>query len=136
MEDNAERCGMPRARKVLVAAVLGGVGLLGGAPTWPVAADGLATASPTAHTDKGDVVGTREGAIDAFLGVPYAAPPVGDLRFRPPQPHASWTTPVQATRVATPCPQVRPTNIGSEDCLYLNVYTPARITAAARPVMV
>jgi len=46
MEDNAERCGMPRARKVLVAAVLGGVGLLGGAPTWPVAADGLATASP------------------------------------------------------------------------------------------
>jgi len=43
---------------------------------------------------------------------------------------------VQATRVATPCPQVRPTNIGSEDCLYLNVYTPARITAAARPVMV
>jgi len=82
------------------------------------------------------VVGTREGAIDAFLGVPYAAPPVGDLRFRPPQPHASWTTPVQATRVATPCPQVRPTNIGSEDCLYLNVYTPARITAAARPVMV
>jgi len=45
MEDNAERCGMPRARKVLVAAVLGGVGLLGGAPTWPVAADGLATAS-------------------------------------------------------------------------------------------
>lgn len=136
MTDNTEQCRMPRVRRMLAAAALGGASLLGGAPAWPAAADGLAGAPPTARTDKGDVVGTRVGAIEAFLGVPYAAPPVGDLRFRAPQPHAPWTTPVQATQVATPCPQVRPTNIGSEDCLYLNVYTPAHIAAADRPVMV
>ncbi len=57
-------------------------------------------AAPTVMTDKGPVIGkvlpgTPE--VDAFLGVPYAAPPVGRLRLRPPEPHARWTTPIEAT---------------------------------------
>ncbi len=136
--NRSERRGLPRTCRAVAVAALGGATLLGGVAVQPAAADGLATASPTARTDKGSVIGTREGAIGAFLGVPYAAPPVGSLRLRPPQPHASWTTPVQATQVATPCPQVRPPTgvVGSEDCLYLNVYTPANNAAANRPVMV
>ena len=136
MKDNRTHRAAPRSRTALSAALLGGASLLCGTPAWPAAADGLSAASPTASTDKGEVVGIQQGTIDAFLGVPYAAPPLGDLRLRPPQPHAPWTTPVQATQVATPCPQVRPVAIGSEDCLYLNVYTPARTAAADRPVMV
>ena len=106
------------------------------------AADGLSASPPTAQTDKGPVIGTSLGSVQAFLGVPYAAPPVGPFRFRPPRPHAPWSTPVQATQVAQPCPQVRavpgsaPLISGSEDCLYLNVYTPAKAVSAGRAVMV
>ena len=106
------------------------------------AGDGLSASPPTAQTDKGVVVGTSLGSVQAFLGVPYAAPPVGPLRFRPPRAHAPWSTPVQATQVAQPCPQTRtvpgsaPVITGSEDCLYLNVYTPAKAVSAGRPVMV
>ncbi len=136
MPDDNTRCAMPRARRTLIATLLGSASLLGAAAARPAAAAGLAGTPPTARTASGQVIGVHQGTIDAFLGVPYAAPPVGDLRLRPPQPHAPWTTPVQATQVATPCPQVRPTPIGSEDCLYLNVYTPAHASSARRPVMV
>lgn len=109
--------------------------LLCGATAQPARADDLTSGSPTVTTDRGEVIGLREGAIDAFLGIPYAAPPVGDLRFRPPQRHAAWTTPIQP-KLGAFCPQNRPTAIGSEDCLYLNVYTPANSAAANVPVMV
>ncbi len=76
------------------------------------------------RTDKGVVVGSTEDRVAAFLGIPYAAPPTGDLRFRAPQPHAAWTTPLQATAYGSPCPQSA--RLGSpsldEDCLYLNVW--------------
>jgi len=132
---------MKRSREALVAAALGGAALLGSTPAWSQAGD-LTEASPVVSTDRGDVVGTRVGTINAFLGVPYAAPPVGNLRFRPPRQHAFWTTPVQATQVAQPCSQNRqagangPVPIGSEDCLYLNVRTPAQNSSERRPVMV
>ena len=109
----------------------------------PSQATGLKAGPPVVRTDKGEVVGLREGAIRVFLGVPYAAAPLGDLRFRPAEPHAPWTTPVQATKFAQPCVQnanmganapVVP--LGSEDCLYLNVYTPARAGSERLPVMV
>ncbi len=130
-----------RSRKALVAAALGGAALLGSTPAWSQA-DDLVAAPPSVGTDRGNVVGTRVGTVAAFLGVPYAAPPVGDLRFRPPRRHAAWTAPVQATQVAQPCPQNRqagangPVPIGSEDCLYLNVWTPAQAQSERRPVMV
>ncbi len=99
-------------------------------PVWAQAA------APTVKTNKGTVVGLSVGTVNEFLGVPYAAPPVGDLRFRAPVPHAPWTTPIQATQVAAVCPQIRPVATGSEDCLYLNVYAPVGAVAAGRPVMV
>ncbi len=60
-------------------------------------------------------------------GVPYAAPPVGDLRWRPPQPPAPWSGVRAATAFASQCPQIADggTITGAEDCLYLNVWAPA-----------
>src|SRR5207249_8358240 len=64
------------------------------------------------------------GGIHKFLGIPYAAPPVGDLRWRPPQHHGSFPGFLQqATQFGSACTQ--PEGVGSEDCLFLNVYTPA-----------
>jgi len=77
--------------------------------------DGLVRGSSTA-------AGVRE-----FLGIPYAAPPVGELRWRPPVPHAPWFEPLDATHFANHCPQtVSPFGIASttEDCMFLNVFTP------------
>jgi len=89
----------------------------------------------------GLVVGAREGAVVAFLGIPYAAPPVGRLRWRPPQPPAPWTGVRSATASGLPCPQPRfggaPfVTAWSEDCLTLNVWVPAAPSAAPRPVLV
>ena len=76
----------------------------------------------------------------AFLGIPYAAPPVGELRWKPPQPVARWKTLRMATQFGAACPQ-HPANwfpyLGwSEDCLYLNVWTPQLSANARRPVLI
>ncbi len=81
-----------------------------------------------AVTDKGPVMGLRTETMNKFLGVPYAAPPVGTLRWQPPQPAARWHGLRDATQFANHCPQgASPFGLPSltEDCLYLNVYTPA-----------
>jgi para-nitrobenzyl esterase len=75
-------------------------------------------------TDKGQVQGVNSGGVRSFLGIPFAAAPTGPLRFAAPQPHAAWTTTLNATVAGTPCPQNGQTTI-SEDCLNLNVFTPA-----------
>jgi para-nitrobenzyl esterase len=93
--------------------------------------------------------GSLEGAVDSatgvlvFRGVPYAAPPVGRLRWRPPEPAPRWTGVRQAARLGRNCTQPRmyddidPFAAGvSEDCLYLNVWTAGTAPAARRPVMV
>ena len=87
-------------------------------------------AGPVVPTGDGPVRGMTAGSIDEFLGIPYAAPPTGHLRWRPPQPPAKWQGVRDATQFGPTCPQppspfVPPGPI-SEDCLYLNVYTPAR----------
>jgi para-nitrobenzyl esterase len=84
--------------------------------------------SVVAATDKGPIVGLRAKTMNKFLGIPYAAPPVGALRWRPPQPPARWHGLRDATQFANHCPQpATPFGLPSttEDCLYLNVYTPA-----------
>lgn len=94
--------------------------------------------------------GVLEGAVDSatgvlvFRGIPYAAPPVGALRWRPPQPAARWTSVRPARDLGHNCMQRQPySDIDpfaagiSEDCLYLNVWTTSVAAAAARrPVMV
>ncbi|HMI89711.1 MAG TPA: carboxylesterase family protein, partial [Polyangiales bacterium] len=78
----------------------------------------------------------------AFLGIPYAAPPVGNLRWQPPQPPADWPGVLDASEFGSSCPQ-NPGPFGlastNEDCLYLNVYTPPVSTPVGQqslPVMV
>ncbi len=97
--------------------------------------------------ESGPVTGGRE-AVDgaeiwSFKGIPYAAPPVGDLRWKPPQPVASWTEPRACTTFGPACPQPAQTeifylNVGptDEDCLYLNVWSPAESADERLPVMV
>jgi len=94
-------------------------------------------------TSAGTLDGTEiDGGIHAFLGVPYAAPPVGELRFRPPQPVEPWQGARPATALAPSCPQPTERPPGwpqehavDEDCLYLNVWTPGT-DDRRRPVMV
>ncbi|XP_077983791.1 uncharacterized protein LOC144438580 [Glandiceps talaboti] len=72
--------------------------------------------------------------VDVFLGIPYAKPPTGSRRFRAPQTTDSWTE-LNVTQYAPACPQPdRP--ITSEDCLYLNIFTPSRDNNNLLPVMV
>ena len=81
-------------------------------------------------------------AINAFRGIPFAAPPIGALRWRPPQPVTPWEDVREARQFAPACPQAPGIRYGaafteqSEDCLYLNVWTPATDGAGKRPVMV
>jgi para-nitrobenzyl esterase len=95
---------------------------------------------PLAATANGAVRGLANGAVDEFLGIPYAAPPVGALRWQPPQPAASWSGVREATQFAPHCPQLAgPFGEAStsEDCLFLNVFTPShRQPGSLDPVMV
>ena len=87
-----------------------------------------AAADPVVKTDSGPVRGVTTGSIDKFLGIPYAAPPVGALRWKAPQPAERWHRPLDATHFANHCPQsASPFGVASttEDCLYLNVFTPS-----------
>jgi para-nitrobenzyl esterase len=74
------------------------------------------------------VQGTNSAGMLRFLGIPYAAPPVGALRWKPPTAAAAWTTVRDASTFASHCAQIAGpfgTASASEDCLYLNVYTPS-----------
>ena len=99
-----------------------------------------AASGPVAGTTDGAVRGLTNGAVDEFLGIPYAAPPIGALRWQPPQPAASWSGVRDATQFAPHCPQsASPFGLAStsEDCLFLNVFTPRHQQAGSHfPVMV
>ena len=91
----------------------------------------------------GRVSGVVTNEIAAFKGIPFAAPPVGDLRWKPPQPVNGWTGVKAAATFAAGCVQdVSFTKLfgapeaTGEDCLYLNVWTPAKAAGERRPVMV
>ena len=96
-------------------------------------------------TDHGTVRGKtiNDGKVRAYLGLPYAAPPVGDLRWKPPMPPAKWKATRDATQFGARCEQgtvyddmVFQDSGPSEDCLFLNVYVPAQATKKSKlPVM-
>lgn len=91
------------------------------------------------HTTAGDVRGVSDGGVDEWRGVPYAASPLGDRRWRPPQPVPAWTGVRAADEFAPQCIQLgRDAPVeGSEDCLNLNVFAPAGAgSGSALPVMV
>lgn len=104
-------------------------------------------AADSVHTASGDVSGTpgTNPAIRVYKAIPYAAPPVGDRRWKAPQAPAAWTgvrdtKEFSASCIQTPYPQTSPyyAPVGqiSEDCLYLNVWTGAASAKERRPVMV
>jgi len=103
------------------------------------------TNSVKVKTDKGDVEGsyTADNQVLAFKGIPYAAPPVGDLRWQPPQPPARWKHTFSAKDFGSHCMQgadfkdmIFPDPGPSEDCLTLNVWAPAKAKRGSLPVMV
>jgi para-nitrobenzyl esterase len=98
------------------------------------------TPTPVVNTTIGPIQGFTQGGINNFLGVPYAQPPIGALRWKPPVAPTPATTTLQTTAYSNFCPQglsELSAGGGSEDCLYLNVQGPAAATSASNlPVMV
>ena len=92
----------------------------------------------TVHKRSGQVCGitsTTVSSVNEWLGIPYAAPPVGSLRWKPPQAPAPWTTALSATAFGSECTQT--SGAGSEDCLFVNVWAPATATPTSNlPVLV
>ena len=107
-------------------------------PTCPASA-----AAPIIQAPAGPIVGVRQGDVVSYKGIPYARPPVGPLRWHDPMPAPKWKTTLRADYFQAECMQkpflydaaplrTKP----SEDCLYLNVWTPVAAAAGKRPVMV
>ena len=96
---------------------------------------------PVVQTAEGPVRGLVNNGVYEFKGIPYAAPPIGELRWMPPQSVIPWQETLDATSYANTCPQV--TTLGvfagpasiTEDCLYLNVFT-TRLGNGGLPVFV
>lgn len=104
-----------------------------------------AALAPVVRIDSGRLSGVRDAkaGLDEFKGIPYAAPPVGALRWKPPQPVAAWTGVRRAENFGPRCMQralfndmVFRSDGMSEDCLYLNVWTPAHPRSGKIPVLV
>lgn len=91
------------------------------------------------QTPDGRLEGYVADGVEHYLGIPYARPPVGDLRWRGPQPPEPWQGILQVVENPTACAQyipLWPDLIGSEDCLYLNVWVPEDKPTEAMPVLV
>ena len=122
----------------------------------PASPQHVDTKGPLVHLANGTLEGTMSGEIAVFKGIPFAQPPVGPLRWRPPQPDAPWSGIRDATKPSRPCMQslqgvdsfiaplaaaygvtYSPQQLDpSEDCLYLNVWTPQLKPGVHLPVMV
>jgi len=103
---------------------------------WAEVAAAATAAGPVAKIKQGALRGTMVEGVETFLGIPYAAPPVGDLRWRPPAPGASWTGERDAAKPGASCQPARD-GTAIEDCLFANVTRPAGAKPGAKlPVYV
>ena len=117
-----------------------GLGLLFAAGTLCASSYG-ASAAPVVGTQEGVIQGFIKNGVAEFLGVPYAQPPVGNLRWKPSKKHEPWAGVLKTTAYGPTCAQVvtlgvfaGPAN-NNEDCLYLNVFTPNLDPSARLPVI-
>ena len=107
---------------------------------------GPATSMEVPQLDSGPISGEINGGVWTYLGIPYAAPPVGELRWKEPQPVATWEDVLPCNDFGPACPQppwpypvisgIMDVGMTSEDCLYANVWTPAESPDERMPVMV
>jgi para-nitrobenzyl esterase len=102
----------------------------------------IALSASVVQIDTGRISGTTQSGVSSYKGIPYAAPPVGNLRWRPPQPVPAWAGTRPADKVGPLCTQIintKDNGVGpppdSEDCLNLDVYAPAKAGKAKLPVM-
>lgn len=111
-------------------------GRLSGIP-FPLAA--TVGSGPVVTTPYGKVLGQTKDGVTTFKGVPFAAPPVGKLRFFPPQPPQAWSGVLDCTRFrdsAIQASEFEPLISRSEDCLYLNIWAPDDAADRALPVLI
>ena len=98
--------------------------------------------APLVQASAGPVQGLNNHGVYEYLGIPYAQPPVGDLRWQPPQPYSHWSETREATHFGPTCAQI--TTLGAfagppnsnEDCLYLNIFSPKRSGSEKLAVLV
>lgn len=130
---------LPTRPALLVVAVAVAVGV--STPQFSIAAED----APTAQVEGGAIRGTVENGVHTFRGIPFAAPPVGELRWQPPQPVQAWEGVRDCSEFGPACPQApypaaslyaRDPEPMSEDCLYLNVWTTSADEEKPKPVMV
>ena len=119
---------------IISAAALSSCG--GGGGTLPPPA--CVNTSTLACTQSGALRGIVAGNLVAFRGIPYSAPPVGNLRWKAPQPPTSWSGVRDASTFGNVCPQINSAGVyaGDEDCLVLNVYVSQTPPNHNQPVMV
>lgn len=100
---------------------------------------GCAPPTPVFRVSGGSIQGKVVGSTNVFLGIPYAAPPVGDRRFAPPEPVLPWQGTKATTAAGPSCPQILIPGLTpptfSEDCLTLNVFAPKNAPSHGLPVM-
>jgi para-nitrobenzyl esterase len=135
-------CLLRAAILTAAAAVIAALSVTAGSPRAAAAAPGAppCTAGTLVQTKDGPVCGLVGNGVTSYLGIPYAAPPVGALRWQPPAPVSPSTTTLTATQAPARCPQPTfpgsPAPVTSEDCLRLNVQVPTDAGGSPLPVMV
>ena len=111
-----------------------GTKLISNNPPPATSESGTITARTTAGLVRGKV--SSDGAVEIFKGVPYAAAPVGEFRWKAPQPPVPWSGVRDALEATSPCPQSGRLASTNEDCLHLNIWAPHSRPAEKIPVMV